>query len=211
MFYSILVVEDYYMKEVLVMIKSGKIFFKSFTVIAAFLLVFCTATKVTFANEVLTTPKTENASVISTEISSKENFIDVQEMKISPFYTESLPSLQLAPDFSSPNANANIQALPTGPVWKTTDYVVTQNGRTVTAKWTIATNSIIRTVNASFNTGAGWTDTTSFKGPNAGGVTLEQTWTYEQAGTYRVGGVAQILTDKGYASCTSPTRVVYIQ
>lgn len=188
-------------------IKSGKIFLKSISIIAVFLLVFCNTTTISFANEVLTTPESTSTSIISTETTSEENHIDVQEMLFLPLYTESLFPSQLALDSS--NSNINSKAI-VGPVWVTKSFNVTKNGRTVTAEWTISTDTIIREVNASFNTGAGWTDTTSFKGPNAGGVTLTQTWTYSKDGTYTVGGVAQILTDKGYASCFSPPRVVLI-
>ncbi|MCC3261597.1 MULTISPECIES: hypothetical protein [Paenibacillus] len=133
--------------------------------------------------------------------SSVENSIQAQPLSVEP------SSSQLAPDSS--NSNESIQSI-IAPVWVTKSFNVTKNGRTVTVEWGIATDSIIREVNASFKTGAGWTEATSFKGPNTGGVTLSQTWEYSQPGTYTVGGVAQLYTDKGPASCFSPPRVVVI-
>ena len=143
----------------------------------------------------------QNVTPTQDQSSSVENSIHAQPLSVEP------SSSQLAPDSS--NSRVNPQSV-LGPVWETKSFNVTKNGRTVTVKWTIATDSIIRKVDASFKTGLNWTDTTSFNGPNAGGVTLEETWTYSQGGTYTVGGVAQLYTDAGPASCFSPPRVVVI-
>ncbi|MNI15315.1 hypothetical protein D3C73_686110 [compost metagenome] len=84
------------------------------------------------------------------------------------------------------------------------------DGRTVTAVWVIARYTIIREVNAPFNTGGTWTEPESQKGPTAGGVRLLKSWTYGVTGTYSVGAVAQIYTDLGPASSFAGLRMVVI-
>ncbi|MBT2292835.1 hypothetical protein J7E73_27640 [Paenibacillus albidus] len=189
------------------MINSSKIFFKSLAVIAVMLLTFTTTGKVTFASEAAATPETTNLTTISTEAPATDYLVDVKDMLIAPLDTDAFSPKVIV---SSPEQEQKVGPLSVvGPVWVTTQWDVIKTGTTVDATWRIATDTIIRSVSASFNTGGKWTPEQSFKGPNTGGVTLSQTWTYYTPGTYKVGAVAQIMTDVGPASCfVGPTVVV---
>ncbi|MCM3132529.1 hypothetical protein M3629_07010 [Paenibacillus polysaccharolyticus] len=182
------------------MIRSGKVFFKSLVVFIVLLFTVTTSSGVSFANQVTVVPQNSN-ELSETTITG---LTDVQEMFALPFHTESFTPAQLE------NADAVTPLKIVGPVWVNKSFTVTKSEKSVTAVWTISTDSIIRSVNASFSTGVGWTETASFSGPNSGGVTLSQTWTYSKAGTYSIGGVAQIHTDAGPASCFVGPRTVVI-
>lgn len=192
------------------MIKSCSIFIKSIAVIAFLLVTFNTTSTVSFASERVDAPEPTRLSTLSVETPTVNYLSDVQDLLVIPLNTNSLlPRVSVDPN--SKTSEVTPQSV-LGPIWVNADWQVTKHddGVTVTAVWTIKTDSIIRSVNASFNTGGSWTTPESFTGPNTGGVTLSKTWTYSKPGTYSVGGVAQILTDAGPASCFVGPRVVVI-
>ncbi|MEC0167350.1 hypothetical protein P4I20_30050 [Paenibacillus graminis] len=186
------------------MIKSGKILFKNLSIIAVLALTFTTTGSV-FASEAPAAPEPTNLTSSSTEAPVTDYNVDVQDILIAPLDTTAFSPKVIV---SSPEPSVSLQSI-IGPVWVTTQWEVVKTGSTVSVTWRIATDTIIRKVAASFDTGGIWTPEQSFSGPNTGGVTLTDTWTYYTPGTYRVGGVAQLTTDLGFASCfTQPKTVV---
>lgn len=188
------------------MIKSGKILFKNLSIIAVLALTFTTTGNVTFANEVSAAPEPINSTSLATEAPAADYLVDVQDVLVAPLDTNAfLPKVLV----SEPETQAGpLSAV--GPVWATKTWNVIKTDSTVSVTWQIATDSVIYSGSVSFDTGGKWTPAESFNGPNAKGVTFYKDWTYYTPGTYSVGGVAQLLTSSGYASCFVGPRVVVI-
>jgi hypothetical protein len=190
------------------MIKSGKILLKNLAIIAVLVLTFTTTGNVTFASEVLTVPESTTLPSISTEASAADYIVDIQDVLVTPSNTDAfLPKVLV----SEPDSKVGPLSV-VGPVWTTRTWNVVKqsDGRTVAVTWDIATDSTIFSGSVSFNTGGIWTPAENFTGPNAKGVLFTKEWTYYTPGTYSVGGVAQLLTSSGYASCFVGPRVVVI-
>jgi hypothetical protein len=188
------------------MIKSGKILFKNLTIIAVLALTFTTTGNVSFASEVSVAPEPTSLTSISNEAPAADYLVDIKDVLVEPLNTDAFSPKILASAVEPKVGPLSV----VGPVWLTKTWNVVKDGSTVSVTWKIATDSIIRSGSVSFDTGGKWTPAENFTGPNAGGVTFYKDWTYYTPGTYNVGGVAQLLTDAGYASCFVGPRVVVI-